>query len=318
MSNDQLAKCTVKLPIGNLHAGDLFVLADNVMRAKIDFNIFAAADEIAHKPEVDFMDFLIELDLVDSLPEDTTPVIAEWQALTQEQQFERIFEPAEGFPRVHCLRHMEKYLPGAEKVLNFAQYLTIACHLGFKLYPDMTIYDRIINMPDELRANKQYLTDFVIQINSAKVSKKELDTLTEHGYIVNGIFPREQGGLGFAYTKQLHAVEGFDFNLFACMANMPVQVLGAMLNGIVDLHKAGENIFEVSSGHGKLRNGDSLRLKCIEASYEAAEAHGLDLFTGDQEGRLVQVLIPDENNLFPDEVGYNHERLNQPLCIKLN
>lgn len=319
MNKEIVEKCTVDLPIGNLKAGELFVVADNALRAKIDFNLFAAGDFVAMSPEVDLLDFLFEQELVSALTDETQEAIEkEWTELSMDEQQRRIFEPSEGFPRTAALLHMQKYLPGADKVLNPAQYLTIACHLGFEIFEGMTIYNRIINMPDELRANKQYLRDFVIRINSVKVANKEKALLESRGYVVNGVFAESENGLNFAFTSGFHMVNDSGFNFFACMSKMPCSVHGAMIESMIALYKEGKDIFEVTTGHGKLRTGADLRLKCIKADWAEVYRHDMHLRTGDNGGDLIQILIPDENNVLPDEDGYNQADLRQPLCISTN
>ena len=244
MDQKIIDQCMLDLPIGNLKAGELFVIADNALRAKRDFNLYGLADMVANRPEIGLLDYLEEHGLLDDLPETEEQLAEEWQSLTIDQQHNRIFEPADGFPTVYALQHMAKYLPAADKLLNHSQYLTIATHLDFNLVDDVPIHDYLINMVDELRANKQHLVDIVIQINGAKVKHQTDQLRAKHGWFVTGVFDEHGTGPSYAYTKGMAAQEAFGFSMFAVIHGLSLNVLGSVINAVAEKHKNGEDIYK--------------------------------------------------------------------------
>ncbi|SEM77965.1 DUF4262 domain-containing protein [Streptacidiphilus jiangxiensis] len=151
------------------------------------------------------------------------------------------------------------------------------------------------------------LDDFVVAFDP--VISRVLQNIDEHGLHITGVFPtsdtapedREQ----FSYTTGLSERLGFELAL----ATMPYETALWILNTAATLLK--DTPAEGDRIEGVLGGGYTARLhRCADTSRFAMTRR---IYGSDPDRGVWQVLVPDAAGLFPDEPGYNHTGLPQPL-----
>ncbi|RKE02980.1 DUF4262 domain-containing protein [Streptomyces sp. TLI_171] len=150
------------------------------------------------------------------------------------------------------------------------------------------------------------LDDFVLAFDP--VLSRVHGNIAEHGLHITGVFPSEDAPpecLDFSYTTGLS--EGLGFEL--AVATLPFDIAGSILNRSAKVLTAvpseGDLLEDVLGG------GFTARLhRCSDTSRFAMTRQ---IYGSDPEHGVWQIVVPDSAGRFPDEPGYNHAGLPQPL-----
>ncbi|GAA4981517.1 DUF4262 domain-containing protein [Kitasatospora paranensis] len=154
---------------------------------------------------------------------------------------------------------------------------------------------------------EELLDAFVITVDP--VLARVLDNIEEHGLHITGVFPVEDvvpadRGL-FNYTTGLGKRLGFELAL----ATMPFQVAGPILNHAAKLLTAVPSEGDLIDGI--LGGGYTARLhRCTDTDRFAMTRR---IYGSDPAHGVWQIVVPDAAGRYPDESGYNHDGLPQPL-----
>ncbi|GAA2753305.1 DUF4262 domain-containing protein [Kitasatospora cinereorecta] len=136
-----------------------------------------------------------------------------------------------------------------------------------------------------------------------------LGNIEEHGLHITGVFPVEDAAPEdrgwFSYTTGLSERLGFELAL----ATLPLKSAGPILHHAAKLLTAVPS--EGDRVDGILGGGFTVRLhRCVDTGPFAMTRR---VYGGDPEHGVWQIVVPDAAGRYPDEPGYNHDGLPQPL-----
>lgn len=318
-----------ELVVGNIKTGEVFSFMEVGFRAIADFNFWAAFnaynldDGYTEEAGLDFTDFLKNCELakvvqadVEGNPELEAELKAAgelWASYGDDKQRSLAFEEFTKLVTIEGLKEFATLVPNARELgLNDPQILTIASNLDFVQQGHEIRY--FINMAQEVgKIDNEFLIDCVRAINFAAMKLLDEATLAQQGYQVRAVFPTEETGHDFAYSESGDDKVGFD--AFAIMRGLPCRTLAVFVDNFITLAAQDEDFDPLAINElcGKLSDGRPLRLKAIEADGRAATAAGFDVRHTHNSHRMIQILVPDENNVLPDEDGYNAAGFDQPM-----
>lgn len=318
-----------ELVIGNIKTGEVFVFINVGFVALADFNFWAAFnaynvdDDYTEASGRDFCDWLKDGELAKTFPSnvaDNPELMAElkaaedlWASYDTAKQLSLGFEEFTNLVSIEELKEFATLVPNARELgLNDPQILTIASNLSFTQRNLEIRY--FLKMGSEAGTlDKEYLIDVVRVINHAAMKAFDEAALAQQGYQVRAVFPTKEGGHDFAYSESGDDKVGFD--AFAIMRGLPCRTLAVFVDNFITLAAQDEDFdpLVINEQCGTLSDGRPLRLKAIEANGRAAMAAGFNVRHTHNSHRMIQILVPDENNILPDEEGYNSVAFDQPI-----
>ncbi|MFF4344751.1 DUF4262 domain-containing protein [Kitasatospora sp. NPDC001540] len=133
--------------------------------------------------------------------------------------------------------------------------------------------------------------------------------IEKHGLHLTGVFPADSPAPAehewYTYTTGLGARLGFELAL----ATLPFEVAGPILHHAATLLTATPS--EGDLVEGLLGSGYTARLhRCTDTRRFATTRR---IYGSDPVDGVWQIVVPDADGRFPDEPGYNHDGLPQPL-----
>jgi hypothetical protein len=163
------------------------------------------------------------------------------------------------------------------------------------------------HLADTAAAFEALLLDLVAEFDP--VISRVLENIDEHGLHITGVFPNNdtapEDRERFSYTTGLSRRLGFELALATMPFDTALWILNRTAELIKDTPREGDRV------EGLLGGGYTARLhRCADLSRFTMTRR---IYGGDPEGGVWQVLVPDAAGLFPDEPGYNHDGLPQPL-----
>lgn len=318
-----------ELVIGNVKKDEVFLAFAVGFVALTDFNFWAAFnaynkdDGYTEEAGLDFSDYLKNCDLAKILLNESlenAELAAElkaaqdrWKGYDASKQFSLTFDEFANLVSVEALHEFATLVPNAKELgLNDTQILTIASNLSF-VQQGLEIRHFLKTAASAGELDKEYLIDVVRAINFTALKAKDEETLKLQGYQVRAVFPTSEDGHHFAYSESGDDKVGFD--AFAIMRGLSCRTLGVFVDNFITLASQDEDFdpTKINELCGKLSDGRPLRLKAIEADGKAATAAGFDVKHTHNSHRMIQILVPDANNILPDEKGYNAAGFDQPM-----
>lgn len=134
------------------------------------------------------------------------------------------------------------------------------------------------------------------------------EIINNHGHAVQAVFSNNEDEENFAYTIGLAPTRGYEL---VCVVNVSPSTMHYVLNDVAKIleHKPPQEnlILEEILVNYPIK----LTLACGTDVYDdyvigAVRRYG-------REFKVWQVLIPDRDSVFPDEPGYNHSGMPQPM-----
>lgn len=318
-----------ELIIGNIKTGEVFIFCNVGFVSQADFNFWAAFnaynkdDGYTEESNLDFADYLANCELAKTFPSDVegNPELAAelkaaedlWGSYDANKQVSLAFEEFSNLVSIEDLKEFVELVPNVSELgLNNAQLYRIASNLSF-VQQGLEIRHHLKMGKAAGVVDKEYLIDVVRAINFAAIKAKDEATLAQQGYQVRAVFPTKEGGHDFAYSESGDDKVGFD--AFAIMRGLPCRTLAVFVDNFITLAVQDEDFdpLQINELCGKLTDGRPLRLKAIEADGRAATAAGFNVRHTHNSHRMIQILVPDANNILPDEEGYNAESFDQPM-----
>jgi len=318
-----------ELVIGNVKTGEVFIFMGVGFVAAADFNFWAAFnaynldDGYTEEANLDFADYLSNCELAKTFPEDIENNPEQAAALKAAEALWATYDPVKQdslafaefteLVSVEALKEFATLIPNALAFgLNSTQIYRIASNLGF-VQQRLEIRQHLRLAAERGVVDKEYLIDVVRAINYAAMKTHEEQTLATHGYTVRAIFPTKEGGHDFAYSESGDDKVGFD--AFAIMRGIPCRTLAVFVDNFIAMASQDEDFdpLAINEQCGTLADGRALRLKAIEADGKAATAAGFNIGYTHNSHRMIQILVPDANNVLPDEEGYDAVTFPQPL-----
>lgn len=317
-----------QLLIGNVKATEPFVVFQVGFIALIDFNFWVvfnaynlddAYTEVTNK---DFSDYLIDKCLAKAFPqgEIADPALAEemkaaealWASYTSEKQHTLAFGEFTNLVGVQDLRDLAQLVPLAGgDLLSHDQIYCIAANLEFAIQ-GITIREYLTRASDAVKQDKEFLLNCIRAINFAVAKAEEDELVAAQGYSVSSVFATEEGGYDRAYSKGAAAKVGFE--VFSMVHGISSRTLGVFVDNYVTMASEDEafDFAAINDRCGTLSSGQTLRTRAIEADPKAIKEAGFIPDLEITEGlRIIQVLVPDSNNVLPDEEGYQVEMFPQ-------
>lgn len=318
-----------ELIIGNIKTGEVFTFMEVGFVSIADFNFWAAFnaynldDGYTEEAGLDFTDYLSNCELANFFPSDVegNPELAAkleaagklWTSYDTVKQLSLTFEEFTNLVSVEDLKEFDTLVPNAKELgLNDPQILTIAQNLAF-VQQGHEIRTFIAMAKDVGSLDKEFLIDCVRAINFAAMKIHDAAVLAEQGYQVRAVFPTGEDGHDFAYSESGDDKVGFD--AFAIMRGLSCRTLAVFVDNFIVLASQDEDFdpLAINEQCGKLSDGRPLRLKGIEADGKAAMAAGFNVRHTHNSHRMIQILVPDGNNVLPDEEGYDATSFPQPM-----
>lgn len=317
-----------QLLIGNIKATEPFVVFQVGFIALTDFNFWVVFnaynldDGYTEDTNKDFSDYLIDKCLAKAFPqgEIADPAILEemkaaealWASYTQEKQYTLAFGDFTNLVSVQDLRDLAQLVPLAGgDLLNHDQIYVIAANLEFAIQ-GITIREYLTRASDAAKQDKEFLLNCIRAINFAAAKAEDEASIAAQGYVVSAVFATEEGGYDRAYSKGAFAKVGFE--VISLVHGVAARTLGVFVDNFITM-AAEDDAFDftaVNERCGTLSTGVALRVRAIEADPVAIKAAGFIPDLEITEGlRIIQVLVPDSNNVLPDEEGYQHEMFPQ-------
>jgi hypothetical protein len=318
-----------ELVIGNIKTGEVFAFINVGFVATADFNFWAAFnaynldDGYTEESGHDFVDYLKNCELAKCFPSDVegNPELAAeleaakatWATYDAAKQLSLDFEEFTNLVPIEDLKEFATLVPNAKELgLNDPQILTIASNLSFEQQGhDVRFFIKAATEAGKI--DKEFLVDVVRAINYAAMKAFDEATIAQQGYQVRAVFPTEETGHDFAYSESGDDKVGFD--AFAIMRGLSCRTLAVFVDNFITL-AAQDDDFDplvINEQCGKLSDGRPLRLKAIEADGKAAMAAGFNVRHTHNSHRMLQILVPDGNNVLPDEEGYDAASFDQPM-----
>lgn len=309
-----------QLLIGNIKATEPFVVFQVGFIALIDFNFWVVFnaynldDGYTEETNKDFSDYLIDKCLAKAFPqgEIAEPGMAEemkaaealWASYTPEKQHTLAFGDFTNLVAVQDLRDLAVLVPLGGDLLNHDQIYCIAANLEFAIQ-GITIREYLTRASDAVKQDKEFLINCIRAINFAAAKAEEDELVAAQGYSVSAVFATEEGGYDRAYSKGAAAKVGFE--VFSMVHGISSRTLGVFVDNYITMAAEDEafDFTALSDRCGTLSTGVALRTRAIEADPAAIKAAGFIPDLEITEGlRIIQVLVPDSNNVLPDEEGY--------------
>ena len=311
-----------QLLIGNIKATEVFVCFQVGFIALIDFNFWVVFnaynldDGYTEKTQKDFSDYLMDKSLAKCFPQDveTHPGLAEelkaaealWLSYPQDKQYSLSFGDFTNLVSVQDLRDLATLVPWADTLLNNHQIYDIASNLEYVI-KGVSIREYLMTATDATKQDKDFLINCVRAINFAVAKAEDEALFAAQGYVVSTTFATEEGGYDRAWTKGAMSKVGFE--AISLVHGISARTLGVFVDNYITMatEDDGFDITAITDRCGTLSNGQALRIRAIEADPKALKASGflpdLELTEG---LRVIQILVPDADNVLPDEEGYNH------------
>lgn len=317
-----------QLLIGNIKATEPFVVFQVGFIALIDFNFWVVFnaynldDGYTEETNKDFSDYLIDKMLAKAFPDnmETQPHLLEelkaaealWGSYSQEKQESLYFGDFTNLVGVQDLRDLAALVPLAGgDLLNHDQIYVIAANLEFAIQ-GITIREYLTKASDAAKQDKEFLINCVRAINFAAVKAEEDQLVAAQGYAVTTVFATEEGGYDRAYSKG--AVDKVGFEAISLVHGISARTLGVFVDNFITMASE-DDAFDptvVTERCGTLSTGQALRVRAIEADPVAIQAaHFIPGLVITEGMRMIQILVPDSNNVLPDEEGYQHEMFPQ-------
>jgi hypothetical protein len=312
-----------QLLIGNIKGTEVFVCFQIGFIALIDFNFWVVFnaynldDGYTEETQKDFSDYLIDHSLAKCFPQDveTHPGLAEelkaaealWLSYPQDKQYTLSFGDFTNLVSVQDLRDLATLVPVAGTLLNNHQIYDIASNLEYVI-KGVTIREYLMAATEATKQDKDFLINCVRAINFAAAQAEDEALFAAQGYAVTTIFATEEGGYDRAFSKGATSKIGYE--VISLVHGISARTLGVFVDNYITMASEDDEFdFTVLNERcGKLSNGQALRMRAIEADPKALSAHGFLPGIEITEGlRVIQVLVPDANNVLPDEEGYQHE-----------
>jgi hypothetical protein len=318
-----------ELVIGNIKTGEVFTFIGVGFTALADFNFWAAFnaynldDGYTEESGLDFCDFLANCELAKSYPaevEGKPELAAElaaagklWESYDAAKQLTLTFEEFTNLVSIEDLKEFATLVPNAKELgLNDPQILTLASNLAFS--QQGTEIRQFIKMAQDVgNLDKEFLVDCVRAINFARIKAMDEATMAKQGYTVRAVFPTAENDHDFAYSE--NGDEKVSWDAFAVMRGLSCRTLAVFVDNFITLASQDEDFdpLQINEQCGKLSDGRPLRLKAIEANGWEAHKAGFCPDPVYNSHRIIQILVPDGNNVLPDEEGYDATSFPQPM-----
>jgi hypothetical protein len=312
-----------QLLIGNIKATEVFVCFQIGFIALVDFNFWVVFnaynvdDGYTEKTQKDFSDYLIDHSLAKCFPQDveTHPGLAEelkaaealWVSYPLDKQRTLCFGDFTNLVSVQDLRDLAIIAPGAGTLLNHDQIYCIAANLEFMIQ-GVTIREYLLAATDATKQDPEFLINCVRAINFAAAKAEDEALAAAQGYAVTTVFATEEGGYDRAYSKGAAAKVGYE--VISLVHGISARTLGVFVDNFITMATEDDafDFTAITERCGTLSNGQALRIRAIEADPKALSTSGfLPGIEITDTLRVIQVLVPDANNVLPDEEGYQHE-----------
>lgn len=312
-----------QLLIGNIKATEVFACFNIGFIALVDFNFWVVFnaynvdDGYTEETQKDFSDYLLDHSLAKCFPQnvETHPGLAEelkaaealWLSYPKDKQETLSFGDFTNLVSVQNLRDLAVLVPVAGTALNCYQIYDIASNLEFVI-KGVTIREYLTQATDFTKQDPAFLINCVRAINFAAAKAESEALIAAQGYAVRSIFATEQGGYDRAYS--VDAVSKVGFEAISLVHGISARTLAVFVDNYITM-AAEDDTFDITAitdRCGTLSNGQALRIRAIEADAKALKASGFLPETELTEGlRVIQILVPDSNNVLPDEEGYQVE-----------
>lgn len=311
-----------QLLIGNIKATEVFVVFQVGFIAQVDFNFWVAfnaynLDEgYTEESNKDFSDYLIDNSLAKAFPQDMEihPALVEehkaaealWLSYSHEKQLTLAFGDFTNLVSVQDLRDLHALVPAAGELLNHDQIYCIAANLEYTLQ-GITIREYLTKASDVVKQDKEFLINCIRAINFAAAKAEDEELIAAQGYAIKQVFATEEGGYDRAYSNG--AVSKVGFELISLVHGISARTLGVFVDNYIVMASEDDefDFTAVNERCGTLSTGVALRTRAIEADPKALKEAGFMPELELTEGlRVIQILVPDADNVLPDEEGYNH------------
>lgn len=142
-----------------------------------------------------------------------------------------------------------------------------------------------------------------------KVYQERLDEIiNNHGYAIQAVFSNSEDEQNFAYTIGLAPTRGYEL---VCAVDVSPSTMQYVLNDVVKIleHKPPQE--DLLLEEVLVNYPIKLALASGSAVYEEYVKGAVRRYG--QEFKVWQILLPDQASVFPDEPGYDHSGMPQPV-----
>jgi len=325
------AYMTKKLIIGNVEAESVFVVEDVGFRARQDFNIWAAWN--AFNQARDLEDFSGELDqwlsdnnlaatfACDDMDDASSPGalayksgVQEWNNYPVEKRQDLSFRVEDRLATVAQLEELSKLVPC--NLINHKQVMTLASALDDAFEQQdgshVTLRNIIKTTPVAPKESQGFLYELLNLVNTYRAEEQDVANIARQGYAICP-FMQQEDKLGHVYSYGGSANEA-GADIVTIIGNVDVVVIARLAEYFLIQLKETEGFDPYvinDAGGATMGNGEPIRLRAIDA--DAAAVHAAGYYPEPTAGlRLLQILMPDENNILPGEEGYQADKYPQP------
>lgn len=330
-----LAYMTKSFVIGDVKKDDVFVIVDVGFRARQDFNIWAAWNAFGLNKEItgqdsDISEWLENNNLAHTFAkaDDGAPTpeadaqnqayqdaVNEWNNYSVEKRQNLSFRVDDRLATVAQLLDIAKLLPCAQ--LNHKQVMTLASALDDAFEQsdnsEVTLRQIILGTPLAPKEAPDFMNELLNLVNTYRAEAQDAVNIARQGYAICP-FMQQEDKHAHAYSYGGSESEA-SVDAFCVMGNMdPVTMARLMEFFLIQMKETeGFDPYAITdAGGAKMGNGQPIRLRAINADADAAHAAGY-YPAPTPTLHLLQVLIPDANNVLPGEEGYDAETYPQPM-----
>lgn len=138
---------------------------------------------------------------------------------------------------------------------------------------------------------------------SIKITELQRKHIEEYGYSLMGVGAGDVDP-SYTYTVGLSKILGFEL----VVVNLPLHLSSPLLNGVIDNLKKGNVTPDVVFTDDEFTIEDVLaRLKITDIDMDSNTAEGVKgRIDGIEVTQIKQLWLPDQNNVLPDEPGYDN------------
>lgn len=329
------AYMTQSFAIGDVKGGDVFVIEDVGFRARQDFNVWAAWNAFMLERELsqfsgEIDEFLDVNNLANTFarPEDGAPTpeldaansayqagVQEWNGYPVEKRQQLSFRIDDRLASVAQLLEIAKLIPC--NMINHKQVMTLASALDDKFQQqdgqEVTLRQIITGTPMAPKETQDFLYGLLDLVNTYRAEEQDAANIARMGYAICP-FMQQGDKLAYVYSHGGSQSEA-TVDVFSVIGNLDIVVVARLMEFFLIQMKETEGFDPYAindAGGATLGNGQPIRLRAINA--DAAAAHAAGYYPEPTPNlHLLQVLIPDENNVLPGEEGYMADTYPQPV-----
>lgn len=329
------AYMTKSFVIGDVKAGDVFVIEDVGFRARQDFNIWAVWNAFMLERELDQFPGEIDefLDVnnlagafakaedgppspeADAANQDYQVAVAEWNGYPVEKRQLLSFRVEDRLATVAQLLEIAKLIPCG--MINHKQVMTLASALDDAFEQsdnqEVTLRQIILGTPVAPKETEGFLNELLNLVNTYRAEAQDAANIARQGYAICP-FMAQEDKLAYAYSHGGSESEA-TVDTVCIMGGMDVVTMARLMEYFMIQMKETEGFDPYAindAGGARMGNGQPIRLRAINA--DAAAVHAAGYYPELTPNlHLLQVLIPDENNVLPGEEGYQADKYPQPM-----